>query len=736
MKYGKILLILICSSILLTFSVNALELCEMADEYKNWLSLSDKERSETIEPPYCKDAYKNNYASSQLLEVADYIDIKEETRINTSASITQKRYSSYDYNYITPARDQMSTNSCWAFASLATVETSAIIDGLPAMALSPKHVEYMITRNAFTDTKYDLGFNRDLDAGGNPYYAASYFFRHEGPILESSMPYTKNHYMMKTTDLPKDKAYLDVGSYRTEYYDNAASCNSNQIETIKNYVIEHGAVAISIYYSEVYLNKELYYNYTGRNLSNHAVTIVGWDDTISASNFKNATTDGAWIVKNSWGTDWGDNGNFYVSYSDTRACGSITVFYDIRKNTYDNTYYASDTLANVSFSTNNGYVYSKAKFSKKGSEEEYLDKVSVEVNSGNRYNVYVTTNADSSKGWKEVASGYAVVNSVITARFDPIKITGDYYVIVKYTGGSFPAMCKTLDAISPPIHSTIGISSSRNYYSVNSNSSWIDMSSLSEKDVVDGCEPIIYAYTTNGFSGKASFKVNSLTGSSPKVYRYTDGYYTLNISSSNINSYNKFKFKITNEKGEDVTSYFEINNTVANGSVKIKPRDDAVTGKYKVIVYYDDLSSEHEFTYYDLLSSKNYTINENYIIVSLKKDKSLTKNSFVSNIDFNSSSYRVLTSNEDEVSSSTSLIGTGMLLEIEEKQFTIVVKGDVSGDGQILSNDALLIKRHLVYLKRLNEAQEIAADVSNDNDVLSNDALLITKFLVGSRESL
>lgn len=733
MKYGKILLLIISLTFFSSISVNALELCEMADEYEKWLNLTEEERKNTIEPPYCKELYKNANASSQLLEIESYIDIKENIYSNTSASATQKRYNSYDYNQITPARDQKKTNSCWAFASLSTVETSAIMDGLPATALSAKHVEYMVTRNAFDDSYNNYGFDRELDAGGNPYFAASYFFRHDGPILESSMPYTETHSTMKTSDLPKDEAYFDVGSYRTEYYDSSNSCNTNQIETIKNYVIEHGSVAVSIFYKDSYLNKDLYYNYSGSNNSNHAVTIVGWDDTISASNFKNASTDGAWIVKNSWGTKWGNNGTFYVSYSDTRVCGSITVFYDIRKNTFDNTYFASDTLANVSFPLNSGYLYSKARFEKKGKEDEYLDKVSVEVNAGNRYNIYVTTNADSEKGWKEVGSGYATVNSIVTARFEPIKITGTYHVIVKYTGGSFPTMCKTL---FKDIHDEINISTGINYYTLNSRDSWLDMSTITQTNLVKGCEPVIYAYTTNGFSEEPTFKIDSLTGSSSKVYRYTDEYFNLNISSSNINSYQKFKFKVTNTSGTDVTSYFEISNTVANGVVKIKPRNDAIPGKYKIIVTYEDKSLEKEFTFYELITSTNYTIDEDYIIVSLNKDKSLDKNSFVSNIKFNTSNYRLLSSSSTDVTSTASLIGTGMQLEVEGKSFTIVVKGDTSGDGKILSNDALLIKRHLVYLSRLNDAQILAADVSKDNNVLSNDSLLISRFLIGARDSL
>ena len=71
---------------------------------------------------------------------------------------------------------------------------------------------------------------------------------------------------------------------------------------------------------------------------NHAVTVVGWDDTFPASNFTEGhrpPADGAWIVKNSWGTDWGTDGYFYMSYFDMSLSGIETYEYvvseDIRK---------------------------------------------------------------------------------------------------------------------------------------------------------------------------------------------------------------------------------------------------------------------------------------------------------------------------------------------------------------------------------------------------------------------
>ena len=78
----------------------------------------------------------------------------------------------------------------------------------------------------------------------------------------------------------------------------------------------------------------IYAQYTDEALqSNHAVTVVGWDDTFSAENWPEGhrpPADGVWIVKNSWGTGWGTNGYFLLSYYDKtlNAIGSFEYVVD------------------------------------------------------------------------------------------------------------------------------------------------------------------------------------------------------------------------------------------------------------------------------------------------------------------------------------------------------------------------------------------------------------------------
>ena len=117
---------------------------------------------------------------------------------------------------------------------------------------------------------------------------------------------------------------------RTSYTDNDA---------IKEAILKYGGLYASYYHSAGYLNSKTnaYYDpYTGNG--NHAITVVGWDDNYSKNNFYTTPAgDGAFIVKNSWGSSWGDNGYFYISYYDR-------VLFAVNKDNQAFTYILNDTV--------------------------------------------------------------------------------------------------------------------------------------------------------------------------------------------------------------------------------------------------------------------------------------------------------------------------------------------------------------------------------------------------------
>ena len=145
--------------------------------------------------------------------------------------------------------------------------------------------------------------------GGYDKMGTGYLAGWLGPVNESEDPYNPSSILspiLNSIIHVQNIVYLN----RTSYTGN---------DEIKKALMEYGAVATSMYWSSSNMNGTNYY-YSGSTGSNHAIVIVGWDDTYSRSNFKTTPEgDGAWIIKNSHGAGSGDKGFFYVSYYDTNC---------------------------------------------------------------------------------------------------------------------------------------------------------------------------------------------------------------------------------------------------------------------------------------------------------------------------------------------------------------------------------------------------------------------------------
>ena len=122
----------------------------------------------------------------------------------------------------------------------------------------------------------------------------------------------------------------------------------SDINTVKQYLQEFGSAFIGYYYAPAYQGTGGAYCYISTSASNdygpnHGVTLVGWNDNYSKSNFTGFSkpqNDGAWIVKNSWGNNsYTDNGYTYISYEDTSYLGHPIMFFTVDTlDAYDHLY--------------------------------------------------------------------------------------------------------------------------------------------------------------------------------------------------------------------------------------------------------------------------------------------------------------------------------------------------------------------------------------------------------------
>ena len=229
------------------------------------------------------------------------------------------------YGRVTPVRDQSYCGSCWAFGAFASLE-SALLPG--------KQTDF--SENHLLDQG---GFDPGPCDGGDYTMATSYLAGWVGPVPENRYPY---QYLLANSPLPATNPSAVMAAYHAQDVRIMALTQ----DSMKDALIKYGAVAISFYIGTPYYNKSTYgYYCNSYKVANHAVAVVGWDDNYSRKNFlKTPPGDGAYLVKNSWGTDWGDKGYFWMSYYDKSLDGTAFVFYKAESTSNYNRIYQYDAL--------------------------------------------------------------------------------------------------------------------------------------------------------------------------------------------------------------------------------------------------------------------------------------------------------------------------------------------------------------------------------------------------------
>lgn len=271
-----------------------------------------------------------------------------------------------------PVKNQSPWGSCWAFGTLSAMESSVMVQASGSRSTNaeiPDYSERHLTWFSYQQQEGEgiiSSKGQPFDVGGNRQIATGLLSSWAGVELESQVPYLTGKSQVWSVD--KEKLYDSAGHLQnadflpgTAVFDNYAAksgyrLDRDAVNTIKKALMNNGAVDVSYYADQsrpdqtsvngTYINNKTYAQYTDQYLTaNHEVSIVGWDDDYSADNFlpnRRPPGNGAWIVKNSWGKNWGNEGCFYLSYYDQSVCEFTSFYLDLPDNEgnyrYDHNY--------------------------------------------------------------------------------------------------------------------------------------------------------------------------------------------------------------------------------------------------------------------------------------------------------------------------------------------------------------------------------------------------------------
>jgi len=330
--------------------------------------------------------------------------------------------SSYDLRDVPdklPAiRSQGACGSCWAFATYGSLE-SCLLPG-------------ELTNFSEMDLNCEHGFDFEPCQGGNHWMSTAYLARWDGPMAESCYRYgSPPDYACKAIrPICDPEKHIQEVDYLPDRNDT----------TIKNAIMNYGAVYTTMYIepdSPYYNEATAAYYYDGAEPLNHAVCIVGWDDDYPASNFLiRPPGNGAFIIRNSWDTSWGESGYFYISYYDTTIGYDNAQFHNAESPTNYLTKYEYDPLGWVTgVGLKGSSTFWGANVFTATADETLVDITTYAASVNTTYEVYVYTSVASGPTSGTLAPGYPLSGTLAMPGYQRIKLVSPVLPTVTLTTG-------------------------------------------------------------------------------------------------------------------------------------------------------------------------------------------------------------------------------------------------------------------------------------------------------------
>jgi len=445
------------------------------------------------------------------VDLSEIASSEEKLLLRASGSDLPTTYDLREEGRMTAAKNQGESGCCWAFSSMASLESYILGTGEESYDFSENNMKNLASKS------YSEGFDLTPDDGGNAFIAAAYLSRWTGPVNESEDPYNDLS-VYSPTGLSAQKHVQEILflPVRTGPLDN---------EVLKKALLEYGALYSTMYWNVAYYQeKNNTYRCVNSLTANHAITLVGWDDSFDRNKFTQAPPgDGAFIVKNSWGETWGEEGYFYISYYDPKlGYDENAVFTAERQDNYDYSY-QYDPL---------GWVVSKEYpgsltawggnvFSSGGNETlRAVGFYTTDLNTA--YEIYVYKNPvngplNSKKVFAAKENGtYSLPGYHTHALNSPVSLSpGEKFSVVIKFGN--PSAGGPL-AVEQPIalYSSKARANSGESYVSQNGISWEDISQSSEANLC------IKAFTTIAELPEANFSSNTTGGNYPLTVQFTD----------------------------------------------------------------------------------------------------------------------------------------------------------------------------------------------------------------------